>query len=70
MVLAAWKTDYNIARPHSALGRLTPAAFAQQFDGKTQRDGSLGLVDGPAPRPITSQTQTGTNYPRTLPTAG
>ena len=27
-VIAAWRRDYNQVRPHSALGNLTPAAFA------------------------------------------
>jgi len=26
-----WRTDYNYARPHSSLGGLTPAAFAEQL---------------------------------------
>jgi putative transposase len=26
-----WRTDYNQHRPHSALGNLTPSAFAEQF---------------------------------------
>ena len=29
--LAAWRADYNTERPHSRLGRQTPAAFAQTF---------------------------------------
>jgi transposase InsO family protein len=27
-LIAAWVTDYNTARPHSALGYQTPAGFA------------------------------------------
>ena len=27
-VISAWRRDYNQVRPHSALGNLTPAAFA------------------------------------------
>lgn len=27
----AWKIDYNDERPHSALGNLTPSAFAAQL---------------------------------------
>jgi putative transposase len=30
-IIAAWRDDYNQHRPHSALGQLTPAAFAQQL---------------------------------------
>ena len=67
MALAACKTDYNTIRPHSALGGLPPFEFAQKIDGQRQWDGPLGLVGGPAPRPIASQTQTGPNHPRTLP---
>lgn len=70
MALAAWKTDYNTIRPHSALGGLPPSAFAGTIDDQMQWDGPLGLVGGPAPRPIASQTQTGPNHQRTLPMAG
>jgi transposase InsO family protein len=28
--IEAWRIDYNTERPHSALGHLTPKAFARQ----------------------------------------
>ena len=28
--IGAWRIDYNTERPHSALGHLTPTAFARQ----------------------------------------
>jgi transposase InsO family protein len=28
LLIAAWVTDYNTARPHSSLGYKTPAAYA------------------------------------------
>ena len=28
--IEAWRVDYNTERPHSALGHLTPKAFARQ----------------------------------------
>ena len=28
--IESWRQDYNTARPHSALGNLTPRAFARQ----------------------------------------
>jgi putative transposase len=30
VIIEQWRIDYNTVRPHSALGNLTPAAFAQQ----------------------------------------
>ncbi len=35
--LAAWRTHYNHARPHSALGDQTPAMFASNFEALRQR---------------------------------
>jgi len=29
--IEAWRISYNTARPHRALGTLTPTQFAQQF---------------------------------------
>lgn len=31
IVLAAWRADYNASRPHSALGNIPPAAFAEKM---------------------------------------
>jgi putative transposase len=30
MAVAVWRTDYNEVRPHSSLGRMAPARFAEQ----------------------------------------
>jgi putative transposase len=30
VIVERWRNDYNTVRPHSALGNLTPLAFAQQ----------------------------------------
>lgn len=35
--IAAWVVDFNIARPHSALGYLTPAAYAANFSATGDR---------------------------------
>ncbi len=31
-VISQWKDEYNMVRPHSALGELTPAEYARTFD--------------------------------------
>lgn len=48
-VLAAWRLDYNTARPHSGLGFQTPAAFA----GRASREPGVGH----APHPLALNTQ-------------
>ena len=35
--IAAWVADFNTARPHSALGYLTPAAYAANFTATGDR---------------------------------
>ena len=38
---ADWKDDYNTLRPHSALGYLPPAEYADRSAPEIQRDGAL-----------------------------
>jgi putative transposase len=68
--LSFWKDDYNTIRPHSRLGNLTPAAYANRSAPDTQRDGTLRYTEGSAPRPVASPSQMGSNQPATLPIAG
>jgi putative transposase len=69
-VLSLWKDDYNTFRPHSGLGNLTPAAYAEASAPKTQQDGALRYTEGSAPRPVASPSHQGSNQPGTLPIAG
>ena len=39
--LAIWKDDYNTVRPHSGLGNLTPAAYADGSAPATERVAAL-----------------------------
>ncbi len=65
-VLADWKDDYNIVRPHSGLGNLPPAVYAKRSAPVMQRGGTLCYIEGSAPRPVASLTNQGSNDPGTL----
>jgi putative transposase len=69
-MLAIWKDDYNTVRPHSALGNVPPAIYAKLSDSGKQRDGSLELPWGSAPRPVASPSLQGSNDVRALLSAG
>ena len=64
--LAHWKDDYNTVRPHSAIGNVPPATYAKLNDPVMQRDGSLELLRGSAPRPVASPSQRGSNEEQAL----
>jgi len=54
-----WKDDYNTVRPHSAIGNVPPAVYANLSDPEMQRVGSLDLPWGSAPHPVASPSQQG-----------
>lgn len=68
--LADWRDDYNTVRPHSAIGNVPPALYANLSDPALQRDGSPELPWGSAPRPVASPSQYGSNEERALPPTG
>jgi putative transposase len=65
--IAAWAADYNTRRPHSAIGYLTPAAYAATL-AATGRPAEL--ADGSARRPVAPPAPPGAQQARTLITAG
>ncbi len=56
--LLNWRSDYNDHRPHSGLGWLTPAEFAQTIN--LRRDAVLRSRNGFAPQPAATATKTET----------
>jgi putative transposase len=69
VVLATWKDDYNMVRPHSALGNLTPAEYVDRSARGPQRGGALRYV-GSALRPVAPPSLIGSNETPTLPIGG
>lgn len=68
--LEHWRRDYNTERPHSALGNLTPIAYAARNASVPQQAGALRSTTGFAPRPVATPDLTGPNAQRILPSAG
>ena len=65
-VIAAWRADFNTARPHSSLGYMTPAAHAATFN--PQGPSPLRRGDGFAPTALAHTAQTRKSQP-TIPVA-
>lgn len=66
-VIAAWRADFNTARPHSSLGYMTPAAYATSL--KPQRPYTLHSTMVSAPMAIAHAAQTRKSQPM-IPVAG
>ena len=49
-VVAGWVHDFNTARPHSAIGYMTPAAYAASL--KPQRAPAPRQLGSFAPKPV------------------
>ena len=63
--LAAWRSDYNLNRPHSGIGWLTPNEYADTFNPR--RNLTLRPLTGSAPAPVAQPGQIGqTNRPSLL----
>ena len=67
-LMAALVTDYNAARPHSALGHQTPAGFALHLTIATARPAAR--EEGAARRAIAQPAPTGVNHYRAPVAAG
>jgi len=71
VVLAAWKEDFNINRPHSGIGNVSPMAYVAMLSVHVQqRDGALELPGGSAPHPVAARSRHGSSQPGTLLHAG
>jgi putative transposase len=70
VLIEDWRGDYNTERPHSALGNLTPIAYAARNASVPQQPEALRSTRGFAPRAVATPGQTGPNDERILPAAG
>ena len=68
--LDEWRRDYNTERPHSALGNLTPIAYAARTASVPQQAEALRSTAGFAPRPVATPDLTGPNGERILLSTG
>lgn len=68
--LEDWRRDYNTERPYSALGNLTPIAYAARNASVPQQAGALRSTQGFAPRPVATPGLTGPNDERILLSTG
>lgn len=68
--IEAWRIDYNTVRPHSSLGNIPPATYANRSAPGMQRGGTLRATGGSAPRPVAPPSQAGSNNELTLPVPG
>ena len=66
-VMARWVASYNQQRPHSALGYLTPAAYAANLTATVDR---LRHPDQLRRSPVAHPAQLRQSQPRTLASAG
>jgi putative transposase len=66
VVLEVWRRDYNTERPHSALGNLTPIAYAARNASVPQQAEALRSTGGFAPRPVATPDPIGPNDERIL----
>jgi putative transposase len=64
--LTAWQIDYNTVRPHSAIGDLPPASYAQLGHPVQQRGETLEQLEGSAPRPVAQPPEMRSNQQPTL----
>ena len=67
-LITAWVTDYNTARPHSALGYKTPAGFALHLTTAITRPAARD--ESSARWPIAQTAPKGVNDPRAPVVAG
>jgi len=61
VALEEWRRDYNTERPHSALGNLTPIAYAARNASVPQQPGALRSTTGFAPQAVATPRLTGPN---------
>ena len=67
-IVAGWVEDYNTARPHSAIGYMTPAAYAATL--KPQRAPALRHLKSSAPTPVATVALTRNSQPTISVTPG